>query len=175
MSTGERKRDVQKVTDIIRDAGGEIVGRTRLQKVAYFLELSGLGEGFPFDYRHYGPYSEALAMAVRNASSLGLVHEDERSTSWGGFYSVYTTSTSSGGSITSARRHLAQEAASADPIELELAATAAFLSKQGNRDPWVTTEKLKPEKSREGNLEKAKALYRKLQRIETPQRLPRIA
>ena len=53
-----RKRDTEKVADIVRDAGGKIVGRTRLQKIGYLLELSGLGEGFSFDYRHYGPFSE---------------------------------------------------------------------------------------------------------------------
>ena len=52
MSHGlERKRDVDKVAEIIRAAGGEIVGRTRLQKVAYLLELAGLGHGFRFEYR----------------------------------------------------------------------------------------------------------------------------
>lgn len=81
----ERKRDVDKVTEIIRAAGGEIVGRTRLQKVAYLLELAGLGHGFSFEYRHYGPYSEDLALASRNADLLGFLEEEERPTSWGGF------------------------------------------------------------------------------------------
>ena len=39
-----RKRDTEKVAAIIRDAGGKIVGRTRLQKTGYLLELAGLGE-----------------------------------------------------------------------------------------------------------------------------------
>ena len=59
----DRKRDIDKVADIIRDAGGKVVGRTRLQKLGYLLELSGLGDGFSFEYRHYGPYSEELAAA----------------------------------------------------------------------------------------------------------------
>ena len=41
-----RKRDTDKVVAIVRDAGGTIVGRTRLLKTAYLLELAGLGEGF---------------------------------------------------------------------------------------------------------------------------------
>ena len=65
-----RKRDTDKVVAIVRDAGGTIVGRTRLQKTAYLLELAGLGEGFHFSYRHYGPYSEELASAVRDANAL---------------------------------------------------------------------------------------------------------
>jgi hypothetical protein len=35
-------RDWQKAAEIVRDAGGRIVGRTKLQKIAYLLELSGL-------------------------------------------------------------------------------------------------------------------------------------
>ena len=34
--------------EIVRDGGGRIVGRTRLQKVAYLLELAGFGGGFRF-------------------------------------------------------------------------------------------------------------------------------
>src|SRR5580693_3962979 len=85
-----RKRDFQKVADIVHDAGGEVVGRTRLQKIAYLLELAGLGEGFDFEYRHYGPYSDQLAAATRLAGAFGLIKEEERPTAWGGFYSVYT-------------------------------------------------------------------------------------
>ena len=56
-----------KVAAIVRDAGGRIVGRTRLQKVAYLLSIAGLEEGLPFTYKHYGPYSEDLASAARDA------------------------------------------------------------------------------------------------------------
>jgi hypothetical protein len=42
MAPGDsRKYGPQKVADIIRDAGGKIVGRTRLQKIGYLLELLG--------------------------------------------------------------------------------------------------------------------------------------
>lgn len=55
--------DAQRVVAIVRDAGGRIVGRTRLQKIGFFLEAAGLGAGFPFKYKHYGPYSEELSAA----------------------------------------------------------------------------------------------------------------
>jgi uncharacterized protein YwgA len=170
----EQKSDLEKVADLIRDAGGRIVGRTRLQKLAYLLELSGLGEGFPFEYRHYGPYSEELSIAIRNASLLGLLKEEERATNWGGFYSIYTTPTTSDLPASSSRYQLAHEAISADPIQLELAATAAFLATEGVSDAWEMTRKLKPEKSERGNLQRAKLLYQKLMKIDTPQRLPNI-
>ena len=41
-----------------------LVGRTRFQKTAYFLEAAGVGYGFDFSYHYYGPYSEELAVAV---------------------------------------------------------------------------------------------------------------
>jgi hypothetical protein len=158
------KRKTEKVADIVRDAGGRIVGRTRLQKIGYLLELSGLGAGFSFEYRHYGPYSEELAVAARNSKLLGLLDEEERPTDWGGFYSVFTVNEAP--AVRGVRPELIGIAADADPIELELAATAAFLSLEGADDPWGETAKRKPEK--------AKRLYRRLQKIKTPTRLPRI-
>jgi uncharacterized protein len=170
----EQKSDLQKAADIIRDAGGRIVGRTRLQKLAYLLELSGLGAGFPFEYRHYGPYSEELSLAVRNGALLGALREEEHETNWGGFYSIYTTPGTSDLPANSARSQLARLAVAADPVQLELAATAAFLANGGIADPWEMTEKLKPEKARSGNLQKAKSLYRRFAQISTPQPLPNI-
>jgi uncharacterized protein len=158
----ELRSDLEKVADIVRDAGGRIVGRTRLQKLAYLLELSGLGTGFPFAYRHYGPYSEELSIAIRNAALLGLLREEEHSTNWGGFYSIYTTPTVSNLAPGSSRYQLAHQAASADPIQLELAATAAFLATEGVEDPWEMTAKLKPDKSQGGNLQNARLLYCRL-------------
>ena len=63
--------EAQKAAEIVRDAGGHIVGRTRLQKIAYLLEITGLGAGFPFRYKHYGPYSEQLADAAETAQIFG--------------------------------------------------------------------------------------------------------
>lgn len=170
----EQASDVQRIADLIRDAGGRIVGRTRLQKLAYLLEITGIGAGFRFEYRHYGPYYEQLALAAQNASLLGLIREEEHSTNWGGFYSIYTATGVSGLPQDSPRLRLARQAIAADPVQLELAATAAFLAIEGLAEPWETTAKLKPEKSQGDNLSKAKALYRRLAAIDAPQRLPAI-
>jgi uncharacterized protein YwgA len=165
---------VTKAAGIVQDADGRIVGRTRLQKIAYLLCAAGLEDGFRFSYRHFGPYSEELASAIRNADLLGLVSETEQQTSWGGAYSVYTTKLKSNQSGSKERHRLAAEAASADAVELELAATAVFLAKEGYRDPWAETARRKPDKVADGRLERARALYSKLAAIETPKRLPRI-
>ena len=158
--------------DIVRDAGGEVVGRTRLQKIAYFLEVSGLGDGFAFEYRHYGPYSEGLADACQLADILGVVDEIEHQASWGGTYSIYRATSGSERKPNKARVELAMLARKADPIELELAATAAFLNAEGVPDPWAETAERKPRKAADGRLEKAKILYESLRQIQTPMPLP---
>lgn len=165
---------INEAAGIVRDAGRKIVGRTRLQKIAYLLSACGLENNFSFEYRHYGPYSEELATAVRIARLSGLVNETEQPAQWGGTYSTYTTTVEDNPKIPAVRRKLAEVAAGADAIELELAATAAFLATEDCPDPWTETARRKPEKADSGRLDRAKTLYRTLQAIETPVRLPEI-
>jgi hypothetical protein len=165
-------QQTEKAVRIIRDAGGEVVGRTRLQKFAYLLELTRLGDGFQFEYRHYGPYSEQLAIALLTAKQSRLIQEDERTTNWGGSYCVYRLVRSTSESTPSARRELIHVALSADPVSLELAATAAFLAVEGVANPWTETARRKPEKA--VRLENAKELYAKLRAIRTPEPLPAV-
>ena len=169
------KSDIEKVAAIVRDAGGSIVGRTKLQKISFILEAAGLGEGFSFEYYHYGPFSEELANAAKDAAVLGIVTQKEQQTSWGGFYSRYEVATDVATVPDSIRSKIAQEGAHANSIELELAATALFLAKEGDSDPWGETARRKPEKAEGGRLERARELYRKLQKFDTPEPLPVIA
>jgi hypothetical protein len=166
------RRNAEIVARIVRDAGGRIVGRTRLQKTAYLLMVSGLESGLSFSYRYYGPFSEDLATAADEAELLGLIKEKCRRASWGGTFSIYEAAEPADESVAQARLTLALEAARADPIELELAATAVFLFREGQRDPWAETARRKPEKAQQGRLERSKELYRKLQEIDTPVKLP---
>lgn len=163
-----------KIAEIVRDAGGRIVGRTRLQKVAYLLTVSGLESGLLFIYKHYGPFSQDLAAAAGDANLLGLLSETEQQASWGGTYSTYSVSEQPSPPQNTARQRLATEAAAADAIELELAATAVFLAKDGHGDPWGETARRKPEKAASDRIDKAKALYRRLTTIDTPIPLPPI-
>lgn len=168
------KSAYQKAAEIVRDAGGEIVGRTRLQKVAYLLELAGLGSGFEFEYHHYGPYSENLAYATRVAKAFGLLTENEQTASWGGVYSIFRTPDSAG-APNPERAQFAAAAAKIGPIALELAATAAYLSAvEGHQDPWAETARLKPEKASKERLDAAKIAYRQLLEFNTPTPLPKI-
>lgn len=171
--TSQERSPAEEVAAIVSDAGGRLVGRTRLQKTAYFLDLAGLGGGFSFGYRHYGPYSEELSAAVRGASLRGAIRETEKPTEWGGFYSIYETKCDGPSStVDPARRAVIEIAVDADPVALELAATAAFLAREGSPDPWAETERRKPEKAGDGRLERARELYSHLRAVPTPQPLP---
>jgi hypothetical protein len=160
------------VASVVTDAGGLVVGRTRLQKIAYLLSAAGLDDGFSFVYKHYGPYSDELFQYTRIAELLGLLHAEEQRAQWGGTYSTYSTPGQPTHGVPVARLALAQLAANADAVELELAATAVFLQKEGFADPWAETARRKPEKTEGGRLKRAKALYNQLRAISTPTPLP---
>lgn len=170
-----QRPDRERAAQIVTDAGGRIVGRTRMQKIAFLFELTGLGEGFIFEYKHYGPYSEELSDAVRSAATFNLVEVQEHETSWGGWYSTYSAIGEKHIPLSPERAELAAEASKIDAITLELAATAAYLSAaEGYEDPWAETERRKPEKARHGRLENAKAAYKSFLKIKTPNPLPNI-
>lgn len=163
---------IEDAAHIIQDAGGIIVGRTRFQKLAYLLEATGLGAGFSFDYRRFGPYSDDLAICARDAALLGLLNEQEMPAGWGGKYSIFTSENGPREDIPESRIAISRIANAADPIELELAATAVFLAARGYASPWDEVSRRKPEKSEAGRLARAKALYERLRAVNTPQPLP---
>lgn len=165
---------VNEVSAIVQDAGGRIVGRTRLQKVAFLLTATGLDDNFRFSYKHYGPFSDELAHSAEIASLIGKISERQDRASWGGTYSTYSVDAPIVLDRTSARAMLASEAANADAIELELAATAVFLSAEGFDDPWGETARRKPEKSTSQRMANARALLARLRRIPVPVPLPNL-
>ena len=66
------------VASVVFSAGGEIVGRIRLQKEVYLLDQLGLNSGFSYAYHHYGPFSSDLVDAVDGAKAFRFVSEDVR-------------------------------------------------------------------------------------------------
>jgi uncharacterized protein YwgA len=55
-------------------SGGEIRGKTKLQKTVYFLGLlTGPHQGLGYRAHYYGPYSDEVADAVRTLNGLGFV------------------------------------------------------------------------------------------------------
>ncbi len=160
------------VAQIVADAGGRVVGRTRLQKLTYLLSAAGLEDRFSFVYKHYGPFSEELSQSTRAAELLGLLTEQEQAAQWGGTYSTYSAAVQAAANVPDARLQIAHIAIEADAIELELAATAVFLAREGVEDPWSETARRKPEKAEGGRLKRAKALYRQILNVQTPEALP---
>lgn len=167
----------RRAADIVREAGGQLIGRTRLQKVTYLTQLAGFSNDFSFEYRHYGPYSEDLANAMEIASGVGLVTDEERRADWGGRYSIYSIPATEphDRSESNDRARFITAAAHMPAVELELAATAAFLFAQERvPDPWEETARRKPEKAAGDRLDRAKAAYRQLLALPMPGRLPAI-
>jgi uncharacterized protein len=175
MISNSIKTEWSQAAAIVRDAGGRIVGRTRLQKVAYLMEIVGFGSGFRFEYKHYGPYSERLSDAVAMANAFGFLEEEERGTEWGGTYSIYFYRDSPAGAPNDDRVIFVKRAAEIDAICLELAATAAYLKLEaGSKTPWEDTKKLKPEKATKERITLAKLAYAELRKLATPESLPPI-
>ena len=120
---------------LVSEAGGVLIGRTRLQKVACLAKLAGLLDTFEFEYRHYGPFSESLATAMNIAAGLKIIDEQETRAEWGGWYSIYRSTDRTPSAMDGQRSQFVTEAAKIGAIQLELAATAAFLHVEEGLDP----------------------------------------
>lgn len=157
-------------------AGGEVVGRTRLQKIAFLLEVLGFGDNLDFEYKHYGPYSDRLSAAMKTAEVFDLFHEELRPASWGGFYSIFRSNVETKEEVDPTRKAVIDLGNLANPVELELAATAVFLALENRyKDPWLETAERKPEKCAGGRIEGAKALLAKFRELDSNQRLPALS
>ena len=162
---------------LVSEAGGVLIGRTRLQKVACLAKLAGLLDTFEFEYRYYGPFSESLATSMGMAAELKIVKEQETPAVWGGWYSTYSATDRTPPVQDALRSQFVTEAGKIGAIQLELAATAAFLHVEEGLDgpeAWAETARRKPEKAQDNRLNAAKAAYRDLRRISTPIPLPDI-
>lgn len=162
---------------LVDEAGGQLVGRTRLQKVACLAKLAGFLDTFQFEYRHYGPFSEGLAGSMEIASGLHFVEEKEERADWGGWYSIYRKTPTTPAGTDHDRRVFITKAAEIGPILLELAATAAFLHDTEGLEAeaaWAETARRKPDKADAGRLDMAKKAYKQLLALPTPRPLPAI-
>lgn len=158
------------VVNLILLNGGKLTGRTRLQKQAYLLHCCGadLNE-LDFIYHYYGPYSFELADGCVNAKAEGLITMDERLGRYGTPYTVFEAAGTQrfagiGALSLHKSRDVVDRTNQASSIALELAATAAFLQRQGVYDGRVMDE-LKLRKSRKAtaeNLKEARQLLKAL-------------
>lgn len=165
------------VVEILALAGGKIIGRTRLQKAVCALELTGLGFGFTFSYKHFGPFSDELKFACDYADALGLIHEERKTATWGGEYSVFAThaeASAERSDTDKSREALLRVMVDTNPIALELAITAAFLASKGFVSPWGEVAVRKKAKATPQAMSEAKELYQQLKSVEVPKALPDI-
>lgn len=157
------------VAALLKAAGGQLVGRVRLQKTVYLLDRLGLESGFHYDYHHYGPFSRDLDNAVADAEAFGLVEEEfGRRQVDGARYSIFRLTEdgdrlpANAGRLNEAvLQGFLQGFAEASVTVLELAATANWLVEEENQDDWQ--EALRRRKGRKvngGRLERALALLR---------------
>ncbi len=156
------------VAHIIQLNGGELVGKTRLQKSAYFLEAKGAGFGFDFNYHRFGPYSEELANCADDAKALQLIDVDWKKTQDGMSFAVfYSRSHEANSDERDIYRHRVLSVLKKySAVEIELAATADFLEHNGfGSDPWAETHRRKANKVNDVRLKRSKQLLDELAEI----------
>lgn len=152
--------------------GRKLVGRTRLQKEAYLLHRSGANFDlpFPFTYRHYGPYSYALADGLLDARASNRIDIEERLGSYSVRYAIFRSKGDQDGhgdlGNLSARRarSLVREMQEVSDLVLELAATIVFLRDEGGygAEAEAETAARKPLKATAERMGKALDLLGKL-------------
>lgn len=154
------------VTGAVALSGGEIVGRIRLQKVIYLLDRLGMNSGAPFEYHHYGPYSEAVSDAVTDAKFWGHIKEVVGfRLADGAPYSSFRTDADApdalGDMSSEDARQLLAKFGGCTSTVLELAATVHWLAFVEKVPDWrAEIEVRKAGKTGKGRLEKALALLR---------------
>jgi len=156
------------VPSLVRAAGGEIVGKVRLQKMVYLLDQLGVPTEFSFSYHHYGPYSDELAEAVEDDVIFRRVKAERRRRSDGVPYVVYkidTADTASESVFEQPKINAALQAMQrSSATVLELAATIHWLAFAEKVDNWkAELVRRKGIKTEEGREEKALALLKSLQ------------
>lgn len=130
--------------------GGQLVGKTRLQKSMYLLETFQAGFGFNFDYHYYGPYSEEVSSAASDAVALKYIVETPEVANNGLEYKVFKMEGKSDAAeapLDKRRREILKILDGYSSVELELAATAEFLSRNGfPKNAWEETGRRKATK-----------------------------
>lgn len=143
--------EARDIARLIALNGGQIVGKTRLQKSAYFLETKDVGFGIDFSYHHYGPYSEELSNLTDDAIALKMLDLDWKVSQSGTRYAIFSLDPANFNIPPEAsdnrRRQVLDLLKKYSAIELELAATTDFLKRSGYADnAWTETRRRKTTK-----------------------------
>jgi len=154
------------VQALIKAADGELVGRVRLQKIAYLLQQLGVEEAARLDwsYHHYGPYSRQVDNGLVFAELFGVIEEERRPrASDGALYSIFHLREEAEAEPSEKMKQLVQRLKNENSIVLELAATAHWLSEVEKVDDWEQEIcRRKTWKVEDGRLEQALALLKEL-------------
>ncbi len=154
------------VAGLVKLNGGKLVGKIRLQKSVYLLKSCGIDLGFDFDYHHYGPYSEELSLASKDAEALGMIEVEWRS-SYGNEYAIFTAPAEVEALASPKAQDVLQILGRYEATVLELAATVDFLRRNGFGDrAWQETIRRKAAKVNESRVENSKKLLRELSTLQ---------
>ena len=167
MEEGDLMNASDVAVGIVALSDGEFIGRTRLQKTVYLLDLAGMKSGLAFDYHNYGPFSAELAEAWDEADRSGRLEIGEKA----GFhevpYTIFKTKEGApkklGGLSSRKATELLEVLKPYSAVVLELAATIAFLREdQFPGDVIEEVRTLKPLKATPERLRQAEHLLREL-------------
>ena len=158
--------------NLIKLSGGQIAGRTWLQKAAYLLDRCGAKTKLRFTYHNYGPYSFELADGWKDARAEGRIEIEEKLGRFGIPDSIFkvkdadndtTMLTNLGDLSPDVARAQLTKMAEVSNIVLELASTMVYLQEEGYGEQAVKELKIrKPLKATDGLITKATKLLRDL-------------
>lgn len=145
--------------------GGELRGRTRLQKITYLLDQAGANTGLRFFYHNYGPYSAELAQGCDTAWIFDRLEMEKPQGEYS--HTVFRTSDPAPalfGAFPAGRaRTLIAEMKDESDVVLELAATIVFLRQAGFGGRVFDEVKIrKPQKATDVRLDRAAKLLARL-------------
>jgi len=156
------------IPEVIHTAGGELIGRVRLQKIMYLLDRKGLNSGANYFYHHYGPYSDEISNGIEDAKFFGHLQEDIKYREGDGApYSVFKVDASAEIQPTAKLGKLNADRAQVfldklvpeNSTVLELAATIDWLKHYEKVEDWkAELKKRKGQKVLNGRLKKAEKI-----------------
>jgi uncharacterized protein len=171
-----KSRTLRGLIALIESAGGRIDARIKVQKEAFLLAASNVGDfdQSDFAYHHYGPYSREISDALQFSVSSGLLSEDKEPGASEGIRYSYTITNEGQRFLSEAGRPAPEEAALVQLMvpyhwrALELAATIRFLELRkyvaGRNEALAEAVRLKPD-TRNYQIE-ASELLSKIAKIE---------
>lgn len=163
----------QAVTRLLVTAG-EVRGRKKLQKMVFIAQSLGHAFSEPFELHVWGPYSEVLAVKLKEMVDWGIALEESLPGPAGNHHYVYTPGPRAAmvaGDQATGLSALVEDLNSRDATFLEGVATALYLRGQGRDDASITEilPRIKPDKfSDPGRVEAVIAYSDGLERYRIP-------